>query len=159
MDSGAFALTKEVSDRLHDLIARDEALEARRFRGEGTETATPSVYLGIHGRHTPPATEAGGANLRDLYAAGLAELATIDTIHGQAVGYFLFAALQQFYFDGNRRTGRAMMNGQLLTHGFDGISVPAAARAEFNAAMVEFYRTRDASPMFALMPTFGPTDR
>jgi hypothetical protein len=33
--SGEFRLGKEVSDRLHLLIARDEALESGRFRGEG----------------------------------------------------------------------------------------------------------------------------
>jgi hypothetical protein len=31
----------------------------------------------------------------------------------QALAYFLFGALQQFYLDGNRRTARYMMSGAL----------------------------------------------
>ena len=64
-----------------------------------------------------------------------------------------FAALHQFYFDGNKRTGRAMMNGHLLSHGLDALSIPAAARHTFNATMVGFYRTKDATAMLGFLAT------
>jgi hypothetical protein len=41
----------------------------------------------------------------------------------QAIAYFLFAALQQFYFDENKRTARCQINGYLMSHGFDAIRV------------------------------------
>ena len=74
----------------------------------------------------------------------------------QAIAYFLFAALNQFYFDGNKRTGRAMMNGHLMTHGIDAISVPAARRLEFNTLMVDFYRNKDATGMFGFLLSCHP---
>ncbi|MCX4092511.1 hypothetical protein [Nocardia sp. alder85J] len=80
----------------------------------------------------------------------------LDDPFEQALAYFLFAALQQFYFDGNKRTGRAMVNGHLMTHGMDAISVPAARRLEFNTRMVDFYRTRNADGMFAFPASCHP---
>lgn len=154
---GEFILDKATSDRLHAIIARDEALESGMFRGEGTVMLTPGVSLGEHGRHLPPETEAGGANLRALHADGVAWLTEeLTDVAEQAMAYFLFAALQQFYFDGNKRTGRAMMNGHLMMHGIDAISVPAARRQEFNTEMVHFYLVRDATRMLAFLLACHP---
>ncbi|HET9970306.1 MAG TPA: hypothetical protein VFQ68_18880 [Streptosporangiaceae bacterium] len=57
----------------------------------------------------------------------------------------------QSYFDGNKRTARYMMNGHLMSHGFDAISVPAARRHEFNAGMAEFFTTKDGTGMFRFL--------
>ncbi|MCW2942589.1 MAG: filamentation induced by cAMP protein Fic [Actinomycetia bacterium] len=147
-----FLLEKAISDRLHVLIARDEALESGHFRGEGRETLTPGVSLGGYGRYLPPPTEPGGANLRELHAGGLAAITgLIDEPFEQAVAYFLFGALSPFYFDGNKRTSRYMMNGHLMAHGIDAISVPAARRQEFNTAMVGFFRFREGTEMFTFL--------
>ncbi|MEV0314660.1 Fic family protein [Nonomuraea fuscirosea] len=82
--------------------------------------------------------------------------AEIQSPFEQAIAYFLFAARQQFYFDGNKRTGRTMMNGHLMSNGMDAISVPAARRAEFNATMVDFYRTKDATAAFVFLTSCHP---
>ena len=71
-----FLLSKEISDRLQFLLAREEALESGHFRGEGKEIVTPAVSLGQHGRYVPPATEVGGENLRRIFDHQL-ELATV----------------------------------------------------------------------------------
>jgi Fic family protein len=150
--TGEFRLAKEVSDRLQYLIARDEALESGHFRGEGKERLTPGVGLGTRGRYMPPRTEPGGENLRRIYTRGVQFIkAELDYPFEQAIAYFLFAALQQFYFDGNKRTARYMMNGHLMSHGFDAISVPAVRRHEFNAGMVEFFTTKDGTDMFRFL--------
>jgi Fic family protein len=150
--TGEFRLAKDVSDQLQFLLARDEALESGHFRGEGAETLTPGVSLGAHGRYLPPATERGGANLRRVYARGLEFLTTeLDDGFEQAVAYFLFGALQQFYYDGNKRTARYLMNGHLMAQGMDAISVPAARRREFNEEMVEFFRHKDGTGMVAFL--------
>lgn len=151
-----FHLDKATSDRLHWLTARDEALESGHFRGEGKETLTPGVNLGRHGRYVPPPTEPGGANLRATFSSGVSALSAMENPFETAVGYFLFAALQQFYFDGSKRTGRWMMNGYLMRLGIDAISVPAARRAEFNSTMVEFFRAKDGTEMFAFMASCHP---
>ncbi len=44
-----------------------------------------------------------------------------------------------------------MMNGHLMSHGFDAISVPAARRQEFNSTMVEFFMTREGTGMFRFL--------
>lgn len=155
--SSEFKLDKVTSDHFQTLIARDEALEVGHFRGEGPLTLTPGVSLGEHGRYIPPATEPGGANLRRIFTRGVEAIQDrIDSPFEQGLAYFLFAALQQFYFDGNKRTGRTMMNGHLMSHGVDAVSVPAARRAEFNATMVDFYRTKDATATFAFLVSCHP---
>lgn len=147
---GQFALAKEISDELHALIAAHEALEWGHFRGKGSQTGTPAGFLGEYGEHRPPATEPDGANLRHVRATEVAAItAGIDSVFEQAVIYCLFACRNQFYFDGNKRTSRAMMNGQLLAHGYDAISVPAARRLEYNTKMIDFYRLADATEMIA----------
>lgn len=131
--SRSFALDKPTFDRLQWLIARDETVEAGEFRGDDDR------------------------NLRALHIAGIEFLTSeLDSPFEQAIAYFLFAALQQFYFDGNKRTGRFMMNGHLMMHGIDAISVPAARRQEFNAGMVRFFLTKDATDMFEFLTSCLP---
>lgn len=155
---GRFVLDKPTSDQLHAIIARDEAFDAGHFRGEGAEQKlTPGVALGEFGRYLPPETQPGGMNLRQLYARGLsAIIQRIGTAYEQALVYFLFGALQQFYFDGNKRTARFMMNGHLMMHGIDAISVPAARAQEFNTLMVDFYRYKDGTRMIAFLTDCHP---
>ncbi len=59
--------------------------------------------------------------------------------------FFLFGALQLFFFDGNKRTSRFMMNGILMSAGIDAISVSAAKAQAFNENMVRFYLAKDAT--------------
>ena len=52
-----------------------------------------------------------------------------------------------------------MMNGILMTHGFDAVSVPAVRAVEFNDRMVEFYRTRDGTEMMEFIMDCAPDGR
>ena len=74
----------------------------------------------------------------------------------KAAAFFLFGALQQFFFDGNKRTSRFMMNGILMSAGIDAISVPAAKAQEFNENMVRFYLSKDATEMMAFLVDCHP---
>ena len=143
--TGRFHLNSETSHRLHAQVAREEALEWGHFRGEGEESClTPDVALGSGRTHTPPATEPGALNLIALFAEGIRFLETgVADPRERAMAYFLFGALQLFHFDGNKRTARFMMNGILMSNGFDAISVPAARAQEFNSEMVDFYTGRE----------------
>ncbi|HEX7164352.1 MAG TPA: hypothetical protein VF223_24300, partial [Trebonia sp.] len=123
--SGQFRIDKSTSDLLNGLIASGEDLEAGHFRGEGNVITQVSVNMGAHGTHRPPPTEPRGENLRRIFQRGIDFNAELSSgVFEQAAAYFLFAALQQFYYDGNKRTGRYMMNGHLMSHGIDAISVP-----------------------------------
>jgi Fic family protein len=55
-----------------------------------------------------------------------------------------------FFYDGNKRTGRLMMNGVLLTNGLPVINLPASKRLEFNQLMLDFYLSNNEAPMRAL---------
>ena len=148
-----FKLDKTTFTDLHSLVARNETLEWGRFRGEGKEISfSPDVALGEHGRYTPLQTLKGAPELNRVFLQGVQELnEQVDVPFEKALAFFLFGALQQFFFDGNKRTSRFMMNGILMSAGIDAISVPAAKVQEFNEKMVRFYLSKDATEMMEFM--------
>ncbi len=153
-----FGLDKATFIELHSLVARNEALEWGLFRGEGKETRyTPDVSLGEYGRYTPLPTIAGGLNLHKVFIEGVKGLESqVSNPFERAMAFFLFGALQQFFFDGNKRTSRFMMNGILMSQGIDAISVPAARAQAFNEKMVRFYLTKDATEMMVFLVDCHP---
>jgi prophage maintenance system killer protein len=92
------------------------------------------------------ATEKGANRLNRIFSGGAQSLAEhVENPFERATAFFLFGSLQQFFFDGNKRTSRFMMNGLLMTEGIDAVSIPAARATEFNSRMVDFYITRTAA--------------
>ena len=142
VETGAFVPFTDGLDsalRLHALVAKDEALEWGKLR-------TGSV--GIAGTsHEPPAAD----TLQSLYQNGAHALRDVNGIHTQAIATFLFVARNQLFWDGNKRTGRLLMNGLLLSGGHDVITVPAKKRQEFNTKMLRFYDTADSSDMIEFL--------
>lgn len=156
LKSGQFSLSKAVFVELNGIVARKEALEWGLFRGEGRETNyTPDVGLGERGRHTPLPTLPGAPELNRVFSEGVTALQECEPFE-RATAFFLFGALQQFFFDGNKRTSRFMMNGVLMSHGIDAISVPAAKAQEFNEKMVCFYLSKDATEMMDFLARCHP---
>lgn len=154
--SGRFNLSKPVFTELNGIVAHKEALEWGVFRGEGRETNyTPGVGLGEHGRYIPLPTLPGAPELNRVFHGGVAALQACEPFE-RATAFFLFGALQQFFFDGNKRTSRFMMNGILMSHGIDAISVPAAKAQEFNEKMVHFYLSKDATEMMVFLTGCHP---
>lgn len=151
--NGQFRLNKDKLCALHGIVARNEALEWGHFRGEGAEIHyTPNVGLGEFGRYTPLPTVAGAPELNQIFISGLQSLNDNDVPpFEKALGFFLFGALQQFFFDANKRTSRLMMNGVLMSHGIDAISVPAAKAQAFNEKMVRFYVSKNATEMMQFL--------
>ncbi|MCL2875738.1 MAG: cell filamentation protein Fic [Betaproteobacteria bacterium] len=149
--AGQFSLSKPVFTELNGIVARNEALEWGVFRGEGQEKGyTPNVGLGEQGCYTPLPTLPGAPELNCVFREGMGTLETCPPFE-RAMAFFLFGALQQFFFDGNKRTSRFMMNGVLMTHGIDAISVPAIKAQEFNEKMLRFYLSKDATEMMAFL--------
>lgn len=121
------------------------------FRGEGDEVNyTARVHPGELGTHFPPETRAGAQELNQIFTDGVSQIKGLEPFEG-ALAMFLFGAYFQFFFDGNKRTSRHMMNGWLMQHGYNPISIPAARAMEFNAKMVRFYHSKDASEMMAFL--------
>lgn len=155
--NGTFALDKKTFVELHAKVAKEEAFEWGHFRGEGHEqNYTPHVALGPAGSYEPARTMPGATNLNEIFDSGLGELAKLRNVFERGLAFFLFGALQQFFFDGNKRTSRAMMNGVFMSHGIDAISIPAARAEEFNEKMVPFYVERDATEMIEFLVSCHP---
>lgn len=156
--AGTFALDKANFTALHALVARNEALEWGHFRGEGLEKHyTPDVALGELGQYTPLPTLPGAPELNRVFADGVTALnLEVSQPFEKAAAFFLFGALQQFFFDGNKRTSRFMMNGMLMSAGIDAISVPAMKAQDFNEKMVRFYVNKDATEMMSFLASCHP---
>jgi len=72
-------------------------------------------------------------------------------VYDQAISIFLDMARNQFYYEANKRMGRFMMNGHLLSSGYPAINLPASKQLTFNQLMLDFYKTNDKDPMNRFM--------
>ncbi|QTH60858.1 Fic family protein [Corynebacterium hindlerae] len=147
VSSGEFRLDKQTSDLIHAQVARHEAIEFGKFRGEGTVTGGGHVQLTdgdcIEGV-APTELPRDHTNL-------MAALGRISDPVLRSMVYFCSATRSQFYFDGNKRTARLMMAGELLAHGYDAINVPYARALEFHLALDELFRSNDATEMLKFL--------
>ncbi len=135
VDSGEFSFNKETALLLHNIAGEEEALEWGKFR---------SGYVSITGAdYEPPAPQ----ELNDKWDEVQSLVESCEDIYDQAIAAFLQMARAQFFWDVNKRTGRFMMNGILLSCGFPIINVPAKRQQEFNTLMLEFYSSNDMDPM------------
>lgn len=151
VERSLFDVSKSMFSELNRRIACTESLEWGVFRGEGREhTYSPCVGLGAHDVYTPLPTEKGAMRLNRVFHEGVAVLNECPPWE-RAIAFFLFGALQQFFFDGNKRTSRLMANGILLSFGISGFEIPFAREKEFNDEMVVFYRSRNADGMMAFL--------
>ena len=151
--AGEFSLTKSVSDELHGLLAKHEAIESGSFRGEGAVTGGGTVHLASGGLVDGTPHGAGGETLRAHFDDLILYLETVEDPRQRALIYFASAVRRQFYFDGNKRTARLMMTGELMTSGFDVISVPVARKLEFNQALDVLFSDDDATELLRFLGT------
>lgn len=154
--NGTFTPTKDVSDRIHGVVAPHEAIEAGHFRGEGHVRGGGLVSLGEFGSFQATGCEDGGAGLREEYDRGTAHLETLSHPVERALAYFCLGTRRQFYFDGNKRTSRLMMNGMLMSSGHDAISIPFARRLEFNQHLISLYADADATALMEFIVDCRP---
>ena len=156
---GTFSLSKEVSDELHALVAVHEAIEAGHFRGEGAVQGGGTVSLATGG--SVPGTEhgEGGALLAGHFGRLVDYLQDVDDPRRRALIYFASATRRQFYFDGNKRTARLMMTGELMSHGYDIVSVPYSRTLEYNNALDTLFEHDDATGLLRFLGTCTIPDR
>lgn len=131
MNKGAFAFNKAIALQLHAITEQDEALEWGKFR---------SGYVTIAGSNYEPPLDKRWLEVEQMM------LAKAD-VYDQAITAFLQMVRAQFFWDMNKRMGRFMMNGILLSNGFPIINVPAKRQQEFNRLMLDFYLSDNMQPM------------
>ncbi len=89
--------------------------------------------------------------LPDLFDKMTEKASEMPDIYDQAIHLFLTMARCQFFYDVNKRMGRFIMNGLLLTNGYPAINLPVKRQLEFNQLMLPFYETGDQKPMNTFM--------
>lgn len=149
--SHTFELSKATSDQVHSRIAIHEAIESGHFRGEGEVHGGGSVKLANGGTVPGFPTGERGELLINRHNRTLNSLEALEDPRERALVYFASATRQQFYFDGNKRTARLMMSGELMKHGFDVVSVPYARKFEFNQSLDHLFTTDDATPLMSFL--------
>jgi Fic family protein len=156
--AGQFELSKEVSDEFHRLVARHEAIEAGSFRGEGQAQGGGTVQLASGGIVLGTEHGEGGALLREHFTILVDYLKTVSDPRHRALIYFASATRRQFYFDGNKRTARLMMTGELMSDGYEIVSVPFGRKLEFNSALDVLFDRDDATELLRFLSTCILTD-
>ncbi len=81
----------------------------------------------------------------------VASASSIDDVYDKAIHVFLTMARNQFFYDVNKRMGRLMMNGILLSAGYPALNLSATRKLEFNELMMRFYDTADEAEMNTFM--------
>jgi Fic family protein len=133
IDKDIFLLDKKTWLTLHEKVAYEEALLWGQFR-ECDVHIGGTVYQ-------PPKAE----KLDAIFNAGIDEIEKIKHPIIRAISCFLFGAKTQFFYDGNKRTARLMMNGILLKHGYPLLNIKAKDKLAFNQEMIRFYDGDDIS--------------
>ncbi|WP_353808332.1 hypothetical protein [Agromyces sp. SYSU T00194] len=146
-----FTVDKAISDRLHGLVARHEAIEAGGFRGEGSARGGGSVRLSSGGVVEGREHGDGGALLIQAFDDLRDFIAGVDDPRRRALVYAAAATRHQFYFDGNKRTAKLMASGMLMSAGFDAISVPYSRLYEQNVSLDRMFASDDATAYMRLL--------
>ncbi len=139
VQSGNFVVNKEMFCKLQAMVAEEEALDWGMFRS-GPVSVAGTEFV-------PPSSN----QLDDIFNRGLAALENIQNPHKRAMLFFLFGSLHQFFWDGNKRSSRLIMNGMLLSAGYDIINIPARKRLAFNEKMIRFYDGLDGTEMIEFL--------
>jgi hypothetical protein len=148
---GRFRLDKDSSDLIHGQVAVHEAIESGHFRGEGRVGGGALVGLGALGTFQASGPGENGTTLLTEFDSLLEYLDDVEDPRERALVYFCAATRRQFYFDGNKRTARLMMIGQLMSRGFDAISISARRRLEFNDKLGRLFDTGQATEMLQFL--------
>ncbi|MDZ7760169.1 MAG: Fic family protein [Desulfovermiculus sp.] len=135
VEQGDFSISAQRACELHAIAGKNEALAWGKFR-TGSVTIAGTDYM-------PPSSE----DLPLLFESLINEIPQIVDIYDRAIHVFLTMARGQFFYDVNKRMGRFMMNGLLLSEGYPAINLPAKRQLEFNKLMLGFYQTGQQKPM------------
>ena len=134
IEEKSFTLDMDTFTTLHSFVAKEEALKWGVFRES-------SVNIGGTDYQVPHADL-----LKDIFIDGMDEIKKIHHPIIKAITMFLFGAKCQFFYDGNKRTSRLMMNGILIDAGYPMLNIKAKDKLDFNSMMIRFYDDDKITP-------------
>lgn len=141
IDQNRFEVSQNSFNKINSLIARDEALEWGCFRTGNVNIAGTKNYK------CPPADELPQIFNEELPKIKNSSQNPVDF----AIRLFLWASLNQFYWDGNKRTARIISNGILLNEGIGVFNISATDILEFNTKMLSFYENKNADDIIRFL--------
>jgi Fic family protein len=131
--AGTFKIDATTACAIQGIVAKREALKWGEFRDGAVFIAGTS--------YQPPKP----AELPSVFSQGEAVInAEPDPIF-RAFLVFLWGSLNQFFYDGNKRTSRFLAIGTLLTAGYPPLLILAKDQLIYNQVMTRFYDTQDAT--------------
>lgn len=141
-----FSLGKHCFCVLHAEVSKDSTLDPGVFRGEGEFSlgVSPKIRLNNGQTYRPLAVKQGGDSLSLIFSNGLSHIGNLPPFQ-RALVFFLFASFQMFFLNRNKRTAYLMMNGMLMSHGFDPLILTAEKLEEFKTLLLEFYESKDGT--------------
>ncbi len=128
-----FTLSAAMACQLNAIVAFEEALKWGEFR-DAMVTIAGTEY------RPPPAH-----HLADIFESGKNSLAHILDPILRALLTFLWGSLNQFFYDGNKRTSRLLSNGILLMAGYPPLLIKAQDQLHYNQIMTRFYDTQEGT--------------
>lgn len=156
IEGNTFEISKKYLLNLHVLVANEEALTWGKFR-TGQVTIAGTEYLPSKADTLELLWQQLAANINEQLKQnlkpknGTLQALKSGSIYTAAIHLFGQMARNQFFFDGNKRTGRMMMTGILLSLGLPMINVPAKRKLEFNQTMIEYYDSENFAILFDFM--------
>lgn len=144
VQNGTFAMSWDTADQLNNIIARHEVIEAgvrrwtSRINADGRGAEIEVAGQVFQGYRKP--------QLEQVDKQLMTRIRHIEHPVLRAVNLAAAMSYAQMYFDGNKRTSRLMGDGVLLSHGFDGIAIPAVQRDDYQAALVDMFRGANLTP-------------
>lgn len=130
---GKFRLDQETACDIQGIVARNEALTWGQFR-DGKVHISGTEYEPPNAQDLPGIFETGQKILN----------AEPDPVL-RAFLVFLWGSLNQFFYDGNKRTSRFLANGTLLTAGLPPLMIFVKDQLTYNQVMTRFYDTQEAT--------------
>jgi len=133
LKNSTFKVDKSFSDAIHSRVGKEEAVEWGVFRSGNIGIAGADKYV------CPDYRELDG-----IYRNEISWVIGSSSHVENALRYFLWGSINQFYWDCNKRVSRMMAIGILVSGGFGIFNIPAKHIQAFNTLMVEFYNTKKA---------------
>lgn len=127
-------VTLEYLCKLHEYIARNEALEWGKLR-----TGT----VGISGTDYVPPVPVWEDVERELSAI----LSSNATATEKALNAFAWGTRGQFFWDGNKRTSMTLANKILISGGAGILTITDKHMEQFNALLLDYYNTGDSEAL------------
>lgn len=123
---------------INSIVARGENPQLGQFRTQpvsisGTQYMPPLPML-----------------LNDAFRNMMVHFNATENIE-RALDLFLDTARNQYFADGNKRTGQLMMNGELMSRGYAPITISPNNEMRFRDALIRFYESADKAEMMLFL--------